>query len=40
MEKEIPLDLLIDMMKCAEEEGTLEVTEEEDMMRAKGWFRI
>jgi len=38
--KEIPIDLMIDLMKCAEEEGTLEKTDEGEYIRAKGMFSI
>jgi len=40
METKIPIKLMIDLMKCAEEAGTLEKIDEGEYIRAKGMFSI
>ena len=40
MKKDIPIGLMLDLMKCAEEEGTLEKIDEGECIRAKGMFMI
>ena len=40
MDKEIPIDMLINLMKSAEQEGTLKMTDEGENIRIKGIFII
>ena len=37
---EIPIDMLLDMMKASSDEGTLEVSEFAKELRIKGWFVV
>ena len=37
---EIPIDMLLDMMKASSDEGTLEVSEFAEELRIKGWFVV
>lgn len=40
MSSDIPIDLLADMIEAAMDEETLEITEEGDNVRVKGWFKV
>ena len=40
MKDNIPIDLMIDMMKAAAAAGTLEVEDEGETIRVKGMFSI
>ncbi len=40
MKREIPISLLMDMIKASNKEGTLEMIDEGDKIRVKGMFSL